>query len=245
MNNVNNINLNQLKIKKGDKVVDMGCSFGDQALKIAKEGMIVYGIDKDEQAISQFKESAKKENVKCILTVGDIEEMPYADNQFDVVIATEVIEHVHNPEKAIKESIRILRPGGHACISVPTLFSEQVFRFLHPTWIEDSKHLNFFSKNQILTLLKEAGYVIERVENHNFEWSIFWLVHSFFRSRFRSTGTPTEHRNVSKIYFKIWAIMRKIKIDSIIIRCGNRIFPKSYYIYATKIGKDNIDGKSN
>lgn len=237
MKNVNKINLNQLNLKKGDKVLDMGCSFGDQALKIAKEGMNVYGIDKSAQAIRQIQELAKKENIKCIATVGDIKKMPYADNKFDVVVATEVFEHVSEPEKAVKEAIRVLRPGGHACISVPTQISEKVFRFLHPTWVEDSNHINVFSRDQILLLLKQSGFMIERVENHNFEWSIFWLIHSFLKSRFESTGTPTENHKVSKIYFKAWDCMRKFKMEKTLLWIGNKIFPKSYYIYAQKIMK--------
>lgn len=235
MKNVNKINLNRLKLKKGDKVLDVGCSFGDQAIKMAQEGLRVYGIDESGQAIRQFKESAKKENVKCIASVGDIRKMPYTDNQFDAVVATEVFEHVSEPEKAIKESIRVLRPGGYACISVPTKISEDIFRFLHPTWVEDSAHKIVFSRGQILALLKQAGFRIERIENHNFEWSIFWLIHSLFKSRFDSWGSPLENHKVTKIYFKVWDFMRKFKMEKIFLWFGNKIFPKSYYIYVTKL----------
>lgn len=232
--NVNKINLNQLKLKKGDKVLDIGCSFGDQAIRIAKQGLSVYGIDKSEQAIRQFRESAEGENVKCVAVVGDIEKMPYEDNQFDAVVATEVFEHVTEPEKAIKESARVLRSGGHACVSVPTQSSEKIFRFLHPTWVKDSTHVNVFSKGQILALLKQAGFTVEKVENQNFEWSIFWLIHSILKSRFKSSGTPLENHRVSEYYFRVWDYIRKFKLEKFLLWLGNNILPKSYYIYVVK-----------
>lgn len=238
MKNVNKINLDLLKLKKGDKVLDLGCSFGEQAMRIAKEGLVVYGMDKSKEAIRQFKESAKKENVKCMAIEGDIKKIPYADNYFDAVIATEVFEHVQEPEEAINESLRVLRPGGHICISVPTPISERIFKFLHPNWVKNSEHINIFSKKQISTLLKQVGFGIERIENQNFEWSIFWIIHSFFKTRFDSTGTPLENHKVSVNYFKVWDYIRKFRMEKLFLWFGNKIFPKSYYIYAVKIQKE-------
>lgn len=243
MKNVNKINLDWLKLKKGDKVLDLGCSFGEQAIRIAKEELIVYGMDKSKKAIRQFKESAEKENVKCVAIVGDIKKIPYADNYFDAMVATEVFEHVQEPEKAINESTRVLRPGAHVCISIPTPISERIFRFLHPTWVKDSKHINVFSKGQILSLLSQEGFRIERVENQNFEWSIFWLIHSFLKTRFDSTGAPLGNHKVSENYFKVWDYIRKFRMEKLFLWFGNKIFPKSYYIYAVKIKKGQINEK--
>lgn len=236
MKNVNKINLNLLKLRKGDKVLDLGCSYGEQALKIAQEGLVVFGIDKNKQAIKQFNRSVKQSNARCVGVVGDIKKMPYSDDQFDAVVATEVLEHVSEPKKAVKELSRVLRHGGYICVSVPTKISEDVFRALHPTWVEDSTHINVFSNKQIIALFKQEGFTIEIVENQNFEWSFFWLIHSFLKSRFEPTGTPIENHKVSEIYFRVWDYIRRFRMEKFLLWLGNNIFPKSYYIYAVKKG---------
>lgn len=51
--------------------------------------------------------------------VGTAEALPFEDSAFDVVIATQVFEHLRHPEVAMKEAVRVLRPGGRLVITVP------------------------------------------------------------------------------------------------------------------------------
>jgi SAM-dependent methyltransferase len=54
--------------------------------------------------------------------IGFADRLPFASQSFDTVLATEVLEHVENAERAAAELFRVLRPGGHALISVPYLY---------------------------------------------------------------------------------------------------------------------------
>jgi SAM-dependent methyltransferase len=54
--------------------------------------------------------------------VGYADRLPFADASFDTVLATELLEHVANPDAAVAEAFRVLRPGGHALFSVPFLY---------------------------------------------------------------------------------------------------------------------------
>ena len=54
--------------------------------------------------------------------VGDIHNMPFADNSIDAIICISVLEHVENPIKAFEEIYRVLKPGGYCFIYVPFLF---------------------------------------------------------------------------------------------------------------------------
>ena len=231
---VNKIKLDLLKIKKGDKVLDIGCSFGEQAMAIAREGAIVYGIDSSPRSIKEFKHKAKKDNLNCHAFVSEATRIPFKDNYFDAIIATEVFEHIPNAIKAINESFRVLVPQGRACISVPSSITEKIFMTIHPFWLQDSGHVNVFSKKEILTLLKNAGFKIEKVEDLNFEWTLFWLIHSFLKTRFDSTGSPRENYKISDRYSKIWNYMFKIRIGKYLLWLGNKLLPKSYYVYVLK-----------
>ena len=53
------------------------------------------------------------------MRVGDVCHIPHVDNSFDLVLATDIIEHVDNDERALAEINRVLRPGGTAILSVP------------------------------------------------------------------------------------------------------------------------------
>lgn len=54
--------------------------------------------------------------------VGDIHELPFADNSIDVIICSSVLEHVEEPQRAVREMYRVLKPGGVCFIDVPFLF---------------------------------------------------------------------------------------------------------------------------
>lgn len=56
------------------------------------------------------------------VTVGSVEQMPFADAEFDAVLCTEVLEHVGDAERATAELFRVTRPGGHVLVTVPFLY---------------------------------------------------------------------------------------------------------------------------
>jgi len=57
-----------------------------------------------------------------VSVLGFADRLPFADQSFDTVLVTEVLEHIENAERAVGELFRILRPGGHALITVPYFY---------------------------------------------------------------------------------------------------------------------------
>ncbi len=108
-------------IKKGDSVLDLGCGAGNDcfvARAIVGETGKVIGLDMTEPMIQKAKTNCKKLGYKNVEFVsGDIEEMPFSDKIFDVVISNCVLNLVPDKLKAFSEIFRILKPGGHFCIS--------------------------------------------------------------------------------------------------------------------------------
>lgn len=234
MDDVNKIKTKLLNIKKGDRVLDVGCSYGEQALMLTKNGLNVTGIDISKKLIDKLNKNAKKDRLNCKGIAGNIEKMPFKNNFFDGVIATEIFEHVKHPEYAVKECFRVLKKSGRICVSVPTSSSEKIFSYLHPNWVKNSGHINVFSKKEISNILTNAGFKILKNETQNFEWSVFWLIHCLIRSNFDDTGAPKENTWASEIYFKIWNYLYKLRIGKGLMAIGNYIFPKSVYIYLVK-----------
>lgn len=108
-------------IKEGDSVLDLGSGAGNDCFvvrAIVGESGKVTGLDFTEAMIEKARINNKKLGYKNIEFVqGDIEEIPLPDNSFDVVISNCVLNLVPDKEKAFKEIYRVLKPGGHFCVS--------------------------------------------------------------------------------------------------------------------------------
>ncbi len=108
-------------IKPGDSVLDLGSGAGNDcfiARTIVGETGKVTGLDFTEEMIWKAQQNLAKTGFKNIGFIqGDIEEMPLPDSTFDVVISNCVLNLVPDKQKAFSEIFRVLKPGGHFCIS--------------------------------------------------------------------------------------------------------------------------------
>jgi len=108
-------------IKAGDSVLDLGSGAGNDcfvARAIVGEQGKVTGLDFTDAMLEKARNNNAKlgfRNVEFIK--GDIEEMPFPDNQFDVIVSNCVLNLVPDKQKAFAEMYRVLKPGGHFCVS--------------------------------------------------------------------------------------------------------------------------------
>lgn len=108
-------------IELGDSVLDLGSGAGNDAFiarTIVGERGKVTGLDFTDEMITKANSNLKKTGFKNIEFVkGDIENMPLPENEFDVVISNCVLNLVPNKQKAFAGTYRVLKPGGHFCVS--------------------------------------------------------------------------------------------------------------------------------
>jgi ubiquinone/menaquinone biosynthesis C-methylase UbiE len=108
-------------IKNGDHVLDLGSGAGNDcfvARSIVGETGKVTGLDFTEPMILKARENCTKLNFKNVeFVAGDIEKMPFDNSLFDVVISNCVLNLVPDKSRAFKEIFRVLKPGGHFCVS--------------------------------------------------------------------------------------------------------------------------------
>lgn len=100
---------------RASDILDMGCGDGTRLSKLVEKGQKGYGIDISSKAIS----IARKKYPNLNFLVGDLENLPYKNDSFDLVYSAFVFEHLDDPARVIEEAIRVLRPGGLFLIVSP------------------------------------------------------------------------------------------------------------------------------
>jgi hypothetical protein len=150
------------------------------------------------------------------------------------VLMLEVLEHVQHVHLALAEIHRVLRPTGRCCIAVPTYWSERLFSWLHPDWFRNSKHVHVFRESALLEALTEVGLSPVRITPKNSIWAAFWLLHSLWRTDFHFTGVPKENHLLTRAFWGVWRRLCRFGIGWSLERVGDRLFPKSLYIYCAK-----------
>ncbi|MBD0267247.1 MAG: 3-demethylubiquinone-9 3-O-methyltransferase [Cyanobacteria bacterium Co-bin8] len=94
------------------KVLDVGCGGGFSCEFMAAMGVHAYGLDQSQKCIEAAQNHARIGGYEIDYRSGLAENMPYADNAFDVVICVDVLEHVQEVPNVISEIFRVLKPNG-------------------------------------------------------------------------------------------------------------------------------------
>ena len=98
---------------EGARVLDIGCGVGAYVSKMAPLSRAAFGIDVDEAKVREALDVCT-----CVCVSGS-EHLPFPDASFDRVLLNEVIEHVEDDRQTIRESFRVLAPGGRIIIFAP------------------------------------------------------------------------------------------------------------------------------
>ena len=170
--------LKQLRWKKG-KILDVGC--GNCRNLLLFRNLDCYGIDFSKNMLAQANKFTRKHNLKVKLKPAPAEKLPFNPNYFDYVLAIAVLHHLKNPETAIKEIHRVLKPNGEAYI---TVWNKLQLRFLfkkketYIPWKQKKQTLyryyNFIGYFQLKKMLKKNNFKI--LKSNFFGKNIVFLV---------------------------------------------------------------------
>ena len=148
-------------IGKGNKILEVGCRSGNLT-QFYHEGNQVEGIDVDRNALVEFEKRLK---LKGYWVDVDSEDLPFDEGTFDVVVFSEVMEHLRFPQKALCEIARVLRKNGTLIGSVPNAFRmrNRLKFLLGKPFESDPSHLRSYSDK---TLTEELNKVFEKIQIH-------------------------------------------------------------------------------
>ena len=151
------------RLPKGKlEILDLGCGDGYLSCKIAERGFNVTCIDLSQNRLDKFKDQAGKLNIKQVL--GDVTKVELPADSFDVIVCSEVIEHLPNFKEVLAEAFRLLKKGGYFIVTVPN--DEKLKMISCPHCLKHffrDDHVNSFNKGSLSAHLKEAGFSIDDI----------------------------------------------------------------------------------
>jgi SAM-dependent methyltransferase len=149
-----NMVISMLGLNHEAKIIDIGCSGGALLEELANEGYPkenLYGIDISEKAIEICH---KKGFVNCVTLDGA--NVTLQKNSFDIVIASDCLEHIEQDGEALESWFHLLKPEGIAIIFVPA------FMFLWSGHDEINHHFRRYTKTELSDKMKKAGFKIDK-----------------------------------------------------------------------------------
>lgn len=106
--------MEQLALQEGATILDVGCGTGQDAQDLARavgpRGRVV-GIDTSETMLREARARADQAQLPVEYVLADATHLPFADASFDGCQASRVLGHLHQPDQALAEMVRVARPG--------------------------------------------------------------------------------------------------------------------------------------
>lgn len=155
------------QIKKEDIVLDIGCGVGKDALHCAKIAKSVVAFDISQNDIEIAKKQSLKAKIRNIkFIVFDAEKkLPFQNKSFSKILMFDVIEHVSNGEKLIKEAKRVLKDSGKILLLTdnPQTSWKKFQKSAGLFYYADSDHKYEYSKREIIKLLESNKFKVRSI----------------------------------------------------------------------------------
>lgn len=177
----------ELGLRPGDRVLDVGAGFGRHVYECARRGAHVVALDYAADEIAQTRgtldamvaaDEIPEDNVIGVLR-GDATSLPFADGTFDVVITSEVLEHIQDDVRAIAEMVRVLKAGGRFAATVPAWFPETVNWKLSDEYHAPKSvggHVRIYAATELRAKLRAAGLDVDGGHRaHALHTPYWWL----------------------------------------------------------------------
>jgi len=232
------VDLNRLPLEPGSKILDVGCGTGRHTCAVARlKQVIAVGAD---ISFDEAKEARKRLQYEEAMgeggggiwgaLVADITALPFKNDAFDCVICSEILEHVHHQDAAVREVARVLKEGKDVVVSVPRYLPERICWALSADYHNaNNGHVRIYKRKELIELLETAGV---KTWAHHFAHSLhtpyWWLKCLVGPTRNDSWLVNLYHR------FLVWGIMKRSRVMRLLEHLLNPLLGKSLVLYLRK-----------
>jgi len=232
------VDFSRLSIKPGFRILDIGCGSGRHICAAYRfKNVFAVGADLNFNDVSEAKNRLKLhdklgEHGGGIwgLSVADVTCLPFKTDYFDLVICSEVMEHIIDHESAAREVVRVLKPGCNLVVSVPRYWPERICWAISDEYHNANKgHVRIYKKKDLVALFESCG-VKNRTCHfaHSLHTPYWWLKCLVGPARDDSLPVNLYNR------FLTWDIMKKSRTTRLIDYLLNPILGKSIVLYFKK-----------
>ena len=232
------VDFDRLGIGPGDEVIDVGCGGGRHAFEAYRRGANVIAFDRDAAEVATveaiFEAMARAGEAPVSATahavLGDALALPYPDQAFDCVIASEILEHVPEDDAAIAELIRVLKVGGTLAVSVPRWLPEQVcWRLSEDYHANEGGHVRIYRASDLRDKIVGGGMrLTHRHHAHALHSPFWWLKCVVGVSRADHPAVSAYHKLL------VWDLTNRPLVTRVAESVLNPVVGKSVAMYFTK-----------
>lgn len=233
------VDFRRLDIKPRCRILDVGCGSGRHLGEAARfTDVEVVGVDRyasdvcDLNARMDYLSVRGEVRGRWSVATADITRLPFADDAFDLVICSEVLEHVPDDETAMRQLFRVVKPGGTVVVSVPRALPERIcWRLSKAYRSAPGGHIRIYGRRELARKLSRVG---ARIVGFHFAHALhapFWWLKCW-------VGLDCDDSPLVRAYhrFLVWDMMEKPGLTRMAERLLNPFVGKSLVVYCVRAG---------
>ena len=241
------VDYERLDLQPGMTVLDLGAGFGRHAFETARRGANVVAVDLSAEELmvtgntfaAMYLDGELSDKTSTGLVRADGLRLPFADGAFERIIASEVLEHVHDDLGVMAELHRVLAPGGRLAATVPAAIPEQICWWLNEAYhapISAGGHVRIYGEPELRTKLTASGFLPVHTHRAHALHSPYWWLKC-------AVGLDNDENALVKAYLRLltWDITDGPAVTRWAEKLLNPVLGKSLVIYADRASLAGLD----
>jgi SAM-dependent methyltransferase len=229
------VDFSQIPLRPGMRLLDAGCGGGRHLCEpFRMPGVDVAGVDLNwgdlGKARGYLSLMSGDASGRWVVAQADVTKLPFGDESFHVVVCSEVLEHVADNRAAVRELVRVLKPGGDLVVTVPRFWPERICWAISRAYHQEpGGHIRIYRKPELRKLLEAAGVRCRMIRYRHGLHAPYWWLKCLVGHKNDDFPLVAAYRK-----FLEWDIIRHPPLTAWMERILNPLIGKSIIFYLKK-----------